>query len=89
LEVLQKAIPILNQHAEQKLAYYYALSALRYNEQVSNYHFIYALQALELAEITYAKESMQTLKKLNPDLYQKTRLIFDIKMQEVLKKQRF
>ena len=89
LEVLQKAIPLLNQHAEQKLAYYYALSALRYNEQVSDYHFIYALQALELAEITYAKESMQTLKKLNPDLYQKTRLIFDIKMQEVLKKQRF
>jgi Flp pilus assembly protein TadD len=87
--ILQKAIPILNQNKEEKLAYYYALSALRYNEQVADFYSIYAFQALELAELTYAKESMQTLKKLNPDLYQKTRLRFDTKMQEVLKKQQF
>jgi Flp pilus assembly protein TadD len=89
ISVLLKAFPILNQHKEQKLAYYYALSALRYNEQIPEYYPIYALQALELSEITYANEAMELLKRLNPELYRKELANFENKKQEVLKMQKF
>lgn len=87
--VLQKAIQILNQHKEQQLGYHYALSALRYNEQTPIYYSIYALQALELSEITYAKEAMETLKKLDPKLFQQSKTDFESKLEEIVKRSRF
>lgn len=89
LAILQKAIPILNKNGEQKLAYQYALSVLRYNEEIAEYYPIYAHQALEMSEIFYAKEAMESLKSLAPLLYQKEKNLFEIKLQDVLKKQRF
>ncbi len=87
--ILQRSIPILNQNSEEKLAYHYALSALRYNEKIADFYPIYAYQALEMAEIQYAKEAMESLKNLDPLLYQKEKNLFEIKLQKVLEKQRF
>ncbi|MHA8050672.1 hypothetical protein V7S79_06115 [Aquirufa sp. ROCK-SH2] len=89
LHVLQKAIPILNQNQQQKLAYQYALSVLRYNEQIATYYPIYAQQALEIAEIQYAKEAMETLKKLDPMLYQREIVKFEKKLDDVIKRRVF
>lgn len=89
IQVLEKAIPILNQNKEEKLAYYYALSALRYNEATAVYHAIYALQALEISEIQYAEESMENLKKLDPNLFENEIERFQRKKNDVLDRQKF
>jgi len=89
IKVLQKAIPILNTHHQQLQAYQYTLAALRYNENIAAYYPIYAMQALELSEITYAKEAMESLKKLDLALYVQEKGRFDKKFQEVVTKQKF
>jgi len=89
LQVLQKAIPILNVHKQQNLGYQYAMAALRYNENIATYYPIYAHQALEISEITYAKDAMAKLKQLDLGLYEKEIKRFEKKVEKVKEISRF
>lgn len=89
LDLLHKALPLLNQAGQQDLAYRHALAALKYHEQTPAYYVIYAFQALEMSESIYAQEAMQSLLRIDPKLYRKEYPRFKAALSKVRERQRF
>ncbi len=70
IDVLQKSLAILNREQKEKEGYNAALAALQWNENIPVYYLIYAIQAYQIGEITYANEAIEALKKLSFSTYQ-------------------
>lgn len=88
-DILQEAISILNAHKKEKQAYEASLQAARWNEDVAEFQWIYALQALKMGEIDYAKEAMNRLFSLNQKLFAASKPVFDLELQQALARQKF
>lgn len=85
LNILNNAIPFLS----KKEAYDASLAALRWNKTVPNYYPIYAFQALEIGEIEYAKEAMNSLKKINPEMFKANLKSFESQLAVAIQRQKF
>jgi tetratricopeptide (TPR) repeat protein len=88
-EILQEAILILNENKNEKQAYEASLHAARWNEDDAVFQWIYALQALKIGEIDYAKEAMNQLLSQDPKLFLASKPIFDRELQEAIGRQKF
>jgi hypothetical protein len=88
-DILQEAISILNAHKKEKQAYEASLQAARWNEDVAEFQWIYALQALKMGEIDYAKDAMNRLFSLNQKLFAASKPVFDLELQQALARQKF
>lgn len=88
-DLLQEAILILNANKKEKQAYEASLQAARWNEDVAEFQWIYALQALKMGEIEYAKEAMTRLFSLNQKLFTASKPIFERELQQTLARQKF
>ncbi len=88
-DLLQEAILILNANKKEKLAYEASLQAARWNEDIAVFQWIYALQALKIGEIDYAKEAMNHLFSLDQKLFQASKPIFEKELQKALDRQKF
>ena len=85
LNTLNKAIPFLS----KKEAYDVSLAALRWNKEVPDFYPLYAFQALEIGEIEYAKEAMNSLKKINPDIFKINIKPFESQLAAAFQRQKF
>ena len=85
INTLKNAIPFLN----KKEAYDVSLAALRWNKEVPDFYPIYAFQALAIGEIEYAKEAMNSLKKINPELFKVNLKPFEIQLAAAIQRQKF
>ena len=85
LNTLTNAIPFLS----KKEAYDVSLAALRWNKEVPNFYPLYAFQALEIGEIEYAKEAMNSLKKINPDIFKINIKPFESQLAAAIQRQKF
>ena len=85
LNTLTNAIPFLS----KKEAYDVSLAALRWNKDVPDFYPLYAFQALEIGEIEYAKEAMNSLKKINPELFKVNLKPFEIQLAAAIQRQKF
>lgn len=85
LNTLHKAIPFLS----KKEAYDASLAALRWNKDVPDFYPLYAFQALEIGEIEYAKEAMNSLKKINPDMFKINLRSFENQLAVAIQRQKF
>lgn len=85
LNTLKNAIPFLN----KKEAYDASLAALRWNKEVPDFYPLYAFRALEIGEIEYAKEAMNSLKKINPTLFQLNLKPFESQLAAAIQRQKF
>lgn len=83
--IIKNAIPFLS----KKEAYVATLLALRWNEEIPDFYAMYAFQALEIGEIEYAKEAMNSLKKRNEFLFQANLKTFESKLATAIKRQKF
>jgi hypothetical protein len=89
VDVLQQALPILNNNKQEKAGYDAALAALQWNEGVPVYYLIFAMQAYQIGEITYGNEAVQELKKLNQTIYLANQAILAKALQEAIRRQNF
>ena len=87
--LLQEAILILNANKKEKQAYDASLQAARWNEDIAAFQWIYALQALKIGEIDYAKEAMNHLYSLDVKLFQASKPVFEKELQKALDRQKF
>jgi hypothetical protein len=85
LNTLTNAIPFLT----KKEAYDASLAALRWNKEVPDFYPLYAFRALEIGEIEYAKEAMNSLKKINPTLFQLNLKSFESQLAAAIQRQKF
>jgi hypothetical protein len=85
LNTLHNAIPFLS----EKEAYDASLAALRWNKEVPDFYPLYAFQALEIGEIEYAKEAMNSLKKLNPEMFKVNIKPFESQLAAAIQRQKF
>ncbi len=85
LNTLKNAIPFLS----KKEAYDASLAALRWNKEVPDFYQLYALQALEIGEIEYAKEAMNSLKKINPEMFKANIKPFESQLATAIQRQKF
>ena len=85
LITLTNAIPFLS----KKEGYDASLAALRWNKEVPQFYPLYAFRALEIGEIEYAKEAMNSLKKINPTLFQLNLKPFEIQLAAAIQRQKF
>ena len=85
LITLTNAIPFLS----KKEGYDASLAALRWNKEVPDFYPLYAFQALEIGEIEYAKEAMNSLKKINPNLFQLNLKPFESQLAAAIQRQKF
>jgi hypothetical protein len=85
LNTLTHAIPFLS----KKEAYDASLAAIRWNNEIPDFYPIYAFRALEIGEIEYAKEAMNSLKKINPTLFQLNLKAFESQLAAALRRQKF
>lgn len=85
LMLIQIAIPYLS----KKEAYEATLAAIQWNKEVPEYYPMYAIQALEIGEIEYAKEAMNSLKKINESSFRDNLSLFENKLSEALQRQKF
>lgn len=88
-DILQEAILILNAHKREKQAYEASLQAARWNENEAVFQWIYALQALKMGEIDYAKEAMNRLIVLDKKLFIASKSVFDRELQQAVARQKF
>ncbi len=89
VDVLQQSLSILNQNKQEKLGYDAALSALQWNENIPVYYLIFAIQAYQLGELTYANEAVNTLKSLSPATFTSNRQTLDRAKESAQKRQNF
>ncbi len=87
--VLQDAIPILNANKKEKQGYEASLQAARWNEDVAEFQWIYALQALKMGEIDYAKEAMNHLLALDNNMFTANKPEFERELEKAIGKQKF
>ncbi len=85
LNTLKNAVPFLS----KKEAYDASLAALRWNKEVPDFYPLYALQALEIGEIEYAKEAMNSLKKINPEMFKANIKPFESQLATAIQRQKF
>ena len=85
LNTLTNAIPFLS----KKEAYNASLAALRWNKVVPDFYPLYAFQALEIGEIEYAKEAMNSLKKINPEMFKANIKPFESQLAKAIQRQKF
>jgi len=85
LNTLKNAIPFLS----KKEAYDTSLAALRWNKEVPEFYPLYAFQALEIGEIEYAKEAMNSLKKINPEMFKANIKPFESQLTTAIQRQKF
>ena len=85
LPILQKSMTIL----PKKEAYEAALVALRWNPKAAAYYPIYAFQALELGELEYAKEAMNSLQKIDQALFSSQIKAFQFALEKAEARQKF
>ncbi len=83
--VLQKSTTLL----PKKEAYEAALIALRWNPRQAAYYSIYAFQALEIGELEYAKEAMNSLQKLEPRYFSYQIKPFEMALKKAEARQKF
>jgi tetratricopeptide (TPR) repeat protein len=88
-DILQEAILILNANKNEKQAYEASLHAARWNEDDAVFQWIYALQALKIGEIDYAKEAMNQLLSQDPKLFLASKPIFERELQQAIGRQKF
>jgi tetratricopeptide (TPR) repeat protein len=88
-DILQEAILILNANKNEKQAYEASLHAARWNEDDATFQWIYALQALKIGEIDYAKEAMNHVLSQDPKLFLTRKPIFDRELQQAIGRQKF
>lgn len=88
-DILQEAILILNDNKREKQAYEASLQAARWNENEAVFQWIYALQALKMGEIDYAKEAMNRLFILDKKLFTASKSVFDKELQQAVARQKF
>jgi tetratricopeptide (TPR) repeat protein len=88
-DILQEAILILNANKYEKQAYEASLQAARWNEEDATFQWIYALQALKIGEIDYAKEAMNHALSQDPKLFMARKPIFDQELQQAIGRQKF
>lgn len=86
--VLTESIQILNKAKQFKAGYQAALSALQWNEDIAVYILIYAFQALEMGELGYAKQAMETLKKKDFPVYEANQSRFEAAVAQAELKQK-
>jgi hypothetical protein len=89
VDVLQQALPILNQYKQEKMAYDAALAALQWNEGVPVYYLIFAMQAYQMGEITYGNEAKEQLKKQSPNIYSANLATLNKALAEAIRRQNF
>ncbi len=89
IDVLQQAIPILNQSKKEKFAYDAALTALQWNENLPAYYLIYAMQAYQIGEISYGTEAVVTLKKISPSTYEANKSVLLAAAKQAEQRQKF
>lgn len=89
VDVLQQALPILNQNKQEKVAYDAALAALQWNEGIPVYYLIFAMQAYQIGEITYGNEAAQQLKIRNPSIYLANQATLNKAKAEAIRRQNF
>jgi len=85
LITLTNAIPFIS----KKEGYDASLAALRWNKEVPDFYPLYAFRALEIGEIEYAKEAMNSLKKINPTLFQLNLKPFESQLDAAIQRQKF
>jgi len=85
LITLKNAIPFLS----KKEAYDACLAALRWNKEIPDFYPIYAFRALEIGEIEYAKEAMNSLKKINPEMFEVNLKPFTDQLAAAIQRQKF
>ena len=85
IPVLQKAMALL----PKKEAYEAALIALRWNPTQVAFYTLYALQALDMGELEYAKEAMNTLQKLDKSYFSSEIKRFDMALKKAEARQKF
>jgi len=85
LNTLKNAIPFMS----KKEAYDASLAALRWNKEVPEFYPLYAFQALEIGEIEYAKEAMNSLKKINPEMFKANIKPFESQLAIAIQRQKF
>ena len=85
LITLTNAIPFIS----KKEGYDASLAALRWNKEVPDFYPLYAFRALEIGEIEYAKEAMNSLKKINPTLFQLNLKPFESQLAAAIQRQKF
>ena len=85
LPILQKSMTVL----PKKEAYEAALAALRWNPKAAAYYPIYAFQALELGELEYAKEAMNSLQKIDQALFSSQINAFQFALEKAQARQKF
>jgi len=85
LNTLKNAIPFLS----KKEAYDASLAALRWNKEVPEFYPLYAFQALEIGEIEYAKEAMNSLKQINPEMFKANIKPFESQLAIAIQRQKF
>jgi hypothetical protein len=87
--IIQDAIFVLNKSRLEKQAYEASLQAARWNPDIAAFQWIYALQALKMGEIDYAKEAMNQLFTLDLALFTASKPVFDQELQRALARQKF
>lgn len=85
IPVLHKATTLL----PKKEAYEAALNALRWNPTQAAFYSIYALQALDIGELEYAKEAMNGLQKLDKAYFSSEIKRFDMALKKAEARQKF
>lgn len=85
LITLKNAIPFLSKQE----AYDVSLAALRWNKEIPDFYPLYAFRALEIGEIEYAKEAMNSLKKINPALFKVNLQPFESQLAAAIQRQKF
>jgi hypothetical protein len=85
LITLTNAIPFLS----KKEAYDASLAAIRWNKEIPDFYPLYAFRALEIGEIEYAKEAMNSLKKINPAMFKVNLKPFESQLAAALQRQKF
>jgi len=85
LITLTNAIPFIS----KKEGYDASLAALRWNKELPDFYPLYAFRALEIGEIEYAKEAMNSLKKINPTLFQLNLKPFESQLAAAIQRQKF
>ena len=87
--IIQDAIFVLNKSRLEKQAYEASLQAARWNPDIAAFQWIYALQALKMGEIDYAKEAMNQLFTLDRPLFTASKPVFDQELQRAIARQKF
>lgn len=85
LITLKNAIPFLSKQE----AYNVSLAALHWNKEIPDFYPLYAFRALEIGEIEYAKEAMNSLKKINPALFKVNLQPFESQLAAAIQRQKF